>query len=365
MTTARQRAAGVPADAGERLREVHARLTSAVAELTQAENWQQMLRTAARLPSYSPHNVLLITSQCPHARAVAGFHTWKQLGRSVRKGEKGIAILAPIAPRATAAAAASPSPDVPAPTDLTAPAEDLRPRRAMSFRVVHVFDISQTEGPDLPELPRPTLLEGEAPPGLIDGLTSHVQQEGYQLLRYNFDVPHPGMQGPNGVTDFFARTVIVRPDLSDAQTTKTLAHELGHVLLHAPTQRPAGLTRPQAEVEAESVAFIVAEAHGLDTSRYTLPYVTGWAEGDLELLARSAERVISTSHTILTRTPPPATLELPEALRARTRDRDATRTGSAREVDTLRWHEHREPASITPTGTDRSGERVPGQGRSR
>jgi hypothetical protein len=192
-----------------------------------------------------------------------------------------------------------------------------------------------------------------------------VQHEGYQLLRHDFQVPHPGMQGPNGVTDFFARTVIVRPELSDAQTSKTLAHELGHVLLHAPSQRPVGLTRPEAEVEAESVAFIVAEAHGLDTSRYTLPYVTGWSEGDLELLARSAERVISTSHTILRRTPPPATLELPEALRARARDRDATRTGSAREVHDPLRHEHRESATTTQARTERNRGRATPQGGSR
>ena len=83
-------------DPADRLAAVHARLFSAVADLASGDGWQQMLRTAAALPSYSPHNVLLITSQCPHARAVAGFHTWKTVGRTVRKGEKGLAILAPV-----------------------------------------------------------------------------------------------------------------------------------------------------------------------------------------------------------------------------------------------------------------------------
>lgn len=359
MIPSREHTSGVPTDPGARLREVHARLTSAVAELAQAGNWQQMLRTAAKLPTYSAHNVLLITSQCRHASAVAGFHTWKQLGRSVRKGEKGIAILAPIAGRTGESDAGPASPAGDNPTERTgmgALGDDPRPRRPVSFRIVHVFDISQTDGPDLPEPPRPTLLDGQAPPGLLDGLTGQVEQQGYQLLRHDFTIPHPGIEGPNGVTDFFARTVLVRPDLSEAQTSKTLAHELGHVLLHAPTERPAYLTRPQAEVEAESVAFIVAEAHGLDTSRYTLPYVTGWSGGDLELLARSAERVISTSHTILTRTPPAATLEFSETLRALVRDRDATRTGTGRQVDGRpRQHERREPnrECATPQGRSR------------
>ena len=97
-------------EAGEaKLRAVHERLTQAIAELTTAENWQLMLRTAAKLPTYSPHNVLLITTQCPHASAVAGFHTWKQLGRSVRKGEKGLVILAPILRRPASAQPSSPA----------------------------------------------------------------------------------------------------------------------------------------------------------------------------------------------------------------------------------------------------------------
>ena len=313
-------------EAGEAiLRAVHERLTQAIAELTTAENWQLMLRTAAKLPTYSPHNVLLITTQCPHASAVAGFHTWKQLGRSVRKGEKGLAILAPILRRPASAVASSPAsstgaseatsgrgsrPDGTSATD-QAPGGGAGPRRVAGFRVVHVFDISQTDGPDLPEPPRPVLLEGQAPDLLLEGLTAQVLGEGFQVLRHDFDIPHPGVGVPNGVTDYFARTVIVRPDLSDAQTVKTLAHELGHVLLHEPSRRPSDLTRQQAEVEAESVAYIVADAHGLDTQTYTIPYVAGWSEGNLELLARSAERVIATSHQILRRTPPPPTTVLP------------------------------------------------------
>lgn len=314
-------------EAGEaKLRAVHDRLTRAITELTTAENWQLMLRTAAKLPTYSPHNVLLITTQCPHASAVAGFHTWKQLGRSVRKGEKGLAILAPVLRRTPNAQTMSgavselgaerAAPD----RDEAGSEAGSRARRIAGFRVVHVFDISQTDGPDLPEPPRPVLLEGQAPPGLLDGLTAQVLDEGFQLLRHDFDLPHSGVGVPNGVTDYLARTVIVRPDLSDAQTVKTLAHELGHVLLHEPGRRPADLTRQQAEVEAESVAYVVADAHGLDTRSYTIPYVAGWSEGNLELLARSAERVIATSHQILRHTPPPPTTVLHSEGRAPARD---------------------------------------------
>jgi hypothetical protein len=348
-------------DAAARLRAVHERLTAAISDLTSAENWQLMLRTAARLPTYSPHNVLLITSQFPQASAVAGFHTWKQLGRAVRKGGKGIAILAPVRRRTTGTEAArehAAAIDLTGMTPTSAPARstgDLAPeatgpgsRRVVGFRVVHVFDISQTDGPDLPEPPRPVLLDGQAPAGLLDGLTRQVHEQGYQLLRLDFDLAHPGVGVPNGVTDYFARTVIVRPDLSQAQTCKTLAHELGHVLLHAPTARPGDLTRPQAEVEAESVAYVVAAAHGLDTSGYTIPYVAGWSEGNLELLARSAERVVATAHTILTHTPPAPTITLPASVRSRARARDLTAAAAERS---------RNPARPDRTASDQARER--------
>lgn len=315
-----------------RLQQAHQRLQDAVENLTSGPGWQQMLRTAAALPTYSPHNVLLITQQCPYAQAVAGFHTWKALGRSVRKGEKGLAILAPVLRRGTSPdqqtatpdgrpAAASPAQGSgSASADLSKNAAG-RPRRVVGFRVVHVFDISQTDGPDLPD-PTPVLLNGQAPPGLLDGLSAQVREQGFQLIRHDFTIPHPGQGSPNGVTDYFSRTVIVRPDLTPAQTAKTLAHELGHVLLHGPGQRPDGLTREQAEVEAESVAYVVTAAHSLDSSDYTIPYVAGWSAGNHELVAHAAERVLSTAKDILARTPPPPTLQLDTPTRDRLRSRD-------------------------------------------
>ncbi|MDP3713773.1 MAG: ArdC-like ssDNA-binding domain-containing protein [Mycobacteriales bacterium] len=316
-----------------RLEALHARLLDAVAQLTSADGWQQMLRTAAALPTYSPHNILLITTQRPDATAVAGFNTWKQVGRAVRKGEKGIAILAPVLRRSSQSAlergTPADSPAAPSPDGTPSQAPDggeagSVARRLSGFRIVHVFDISQTDGPDLPAPPEAVRLEGDAPTGLIDGLSEQIIGEGYQLIRHHFDVPHPGLERANGVTDYFAKTVLIRPGLSDAQASKTLAHELGHVLLHAPGSRPAGLTREQAEVEAESVAYVVTSAHGLDSSSYTVPYVAGWAGTDPALVARSAERVLTTARTVLTRTPPPpsdlVTPELRERLLTRTRE---------------------------------------------
>ena len=341
-------AAGTP-DSSSRLDAVHQRLLAAVSDLTTGDGWKQMLRTAAALPTYSPHNVLLITAQRPQARAVAGFHTWKSLGRRVRKGEKGIAILAPVLrrheppPGGVAAPAAQPLSD--------APSAPQMPGRPIGFRVVHVFDIGQTDGPDLPEPARPVLLDGQAPPGLIDGLISQVHTEGFALIRHDFDVPHPGQDSPNGVTDYFTRTVTVRPDLTPAQTAKTLAHELGHVLLHAPDNRPIGLSREQAEVEAESVAYVVTAAHGLDSGGYSIPYVAGWSAGNTELVARTAERVLSTAKDILAKAAPPPTLQLPADARRRLRERQpppATERSPAADRPRAPGRTRLNPAHATP-----------------
>jgi DNA primase len=371
----RQADMGIPADGvglnGEsradlRLQQVHQRLQDAVENLTSGQGWQQMLRTAAALPTYSAHNVLLITQQCPHAQAVAGFHTWKALGRSVRKGEKGIAILAPVLRRGTSPdaqpATASERPAASSPAHGSGPASPElssdtagRPRRVVGFRVVHVFDISQTDGPELPD-PTPVLLTGDAPPGLLDGLSAHVREQGFQLIRHDFTIPHPGQGSPNGVTDYFSRTVIVRPDLTPAQTVKTLAHELGHVLLHGRGQRPDGLTREQAEVEAESVAYVVTAAHGLDSSDYTLPYVAGWSAGNTELVARTADRVLCTAKDILTRTPPPPTVQLDTVTRERLRSRDPA-AALERASDEPARTVTNEPSATRPAGSGSSARR--------
>lgn len=327
--TARQADGALEQASLDRLQAVHDTLTRAVADLAHGDAWQRMLRTAARFHHYSPHNVLLITAQCPQAQAVAGYRTWKQLDRQVRQGEKGIAILAPVVRRRTP----EPGVDKAGPrarvdealntidtrasnTASNAAGSGSEPsakaRRLAGFRVVHVFDISQTDGPPLPTQPLPELLEGHAPDGLLDALAEQVTSAGYRLMFAQLSVPHPGLAGANGVTDYLARTVTVRPDLSPAQTVKTLAHELGHVLLHAPDLRPASLTREQAEVEAESVAYVVAAAHGLDSSSYTIPYVTGWASADLDLIRGTAERVLGTARQVLTAAPPTPTFALHE-----------------------------------------------------
>lgn len=144
-------------------------------------------------------------------------------------------------------------------------------------------------------------MEGEAPAGLWEGLSAQVTAAGFKVLR----VPHEGMiHGANGMTDWGARTVAVRENMDPAAQVKTLAHELGHVLLHDPEDADARHHRGIGEVEAESVALMVGVAHGMDTSGYTIPYVSTWAarvdgKEPVEVVKATGERVRKTAIGIL------------------------------------------------------------------
>ncbi|MBA2640460.1 MAG: toprim domain-containing protein [Nocardioidaceae bacterium] len=261
---------------------------------------------ASRFHSYSFNNTLLICAQRPDATHVAGYQVWRQLGRQVDKGEHGIQILAPVVGRGNgrdepgdAAASAASGGDGSAAEHAGADRDD---RQVVGFRVAHVFDISQTSGEPLPQPERPKLLIGEAPGALWDQLAAQVDGRGFTLER------GPCVGERNGYTDFVDHRVVIRDDVDDAQAVKTLAHELGHVLMHGPdalAARDTRICRGSAEVEAESVAYLVTAARGLDVAGYTFPYVAQWAatagsHADVvDIVQRSAVHVLRTARHVL------------------------------------------------------------------
>ena len=282
-----------------RLEDFHQRLTEQVLALSDGPTWKAWLQTAAKFHDYSFNNTVSIFMQHPDAVQVAGYRTWQSLGRQVRKGEQGIQILAPVLRRqdvdgpngdqlGRAAVRVGGRAGEPPREPLTGDRRVL-----VGVRIAHVFDISQTDGDPLPQPDpawRPTLLTGQAPDHLWDGLALQVAEAGYEL-----SLQSPA-GGANGLTMYGPRQVLVRPDVDEAQQVKTLAHELGHVMLHAPAdsenRNVERLCRGQQEVEAESVAFLVASAHGMDTGQYSFAYVAGWAHdaatdngGDVEIHA--------------------------------------------------------------------------------
>lgn len=215
------------------------------------------------------HNYV-IAAQRPEATHVAGYKAWQSLGRQVRKGETGIWILAPVTRRRDKEGEAAPASDAAVSTE--ARKEPAR-GEIVGVRGAAVFDVSQTEGDPLPVPPMPELLRGQAPVGLWSSLVTMVEAQGFSVDREEL----PG--GVNGVTWIGKQRVSVRPDIDDAQAVKTLAHELGHVLLHTGDARDQAVIecRGGREVEAESIAHIVMTAHGVSADSYSFPYVAVWA----------------------------------------------------------------------------------------
>ena len=233
--------------------EAMARLAEGIAELTSSGAWQDWLKTQSRFHRYSFNNTLLIQMQCEQATQVAGFQAWRRLGRNVRKGEKAIWIIAPVTRKAE--------------TDA-----DGKGRVITTFRAAAVFDISQTDGEPLPEVVGK--LSGDDPDGLYDRLVSVASSIGYSVEDAAFDDER------NGDCTYDLKRIRIRGDNSPVQRVKTLAHELAHALLHQGHNN-----RSLAELEAESVAFVVCDALGVASDEYSFGYVAGWAGGGNEAIS--------------------------------------------------------------------------------
>jgi antirestriction protein ArdC len=281
-TTPEERAAKVEALAD--------RLNAAVEALTTDVAWLSMLRTAARFHNYSINNVLLLWAQAEARQmelaAVAGYQRWLSLGRSVRKGERGLKIFAPCRYRLSAEVAAELGP--------SAYDNQGQPRMVIrGFRIEHVFDIAQTEGEPLTEPPGPQALTGAGPAGLWDAVSRIVTAKGYRIERRN-----PSTLGAFGSVHFEDHEVRIRPDVDEAQACKTLVHELGHIEAEHDT-RCDEISRAQRETEAESIAYVIANAYGLNTEGYSVPYVASWSNGDPEVIRAAAAAVHKAAASIL------------------------------------------------------------------
>ena len=265
----------------EALERLHGQLRESLHALVTSEDWQQALAVAARFHHYSFANTQLIWSQAVsrgfQPSRVAGYRTWQKVGRWVRRGERGLAILAPVTRK----------------IDVIDGEEE--ERRVVGFRVVHVFDLSQTDGEPLPEV-RASLVEGDLP-AQWEKVTELVSEAGFSMQVA--DVERLG--DANGITDWQKRQVVVRASLPGAQRFKTAVHELAHINLHEPNSQSRPNCRGIVEVEAESVAYMVCAALGVDTTDYSLPYVASWSGGDLDKVTATADRVIRCAHQVITR----------------------------------------------------------------
>lgn len=249
------------------------RLHIGVTELLDSQVWQDALKFKSRFHHYSFNNALLIYLQRPDATLVAGYRRWQELGRQVRKGETSVAILAPILRRFEET-------------------EGERVQQVVGFRSARVFDVSQTDGEPIPEPPHPVLLTDDNEAVQL----ALTKAEAFAVSR-GFPVSYGDLrEGALGSFSLTKRTIKLRCDLPPLQTLKTLVHELAHGLMHADPK--VGEKRHLCELEAESCAFLVLHDLGLDTARYTFPYLAHWTEHPDELLvagekaAKVAEEVL-------------------------------------------------------------------------
>jgi hypothetical protein len=237
------------------------------------------LTAMSRFHQYSFGNVLEIARQMPTATRVAGFWTWKNLGRNVKTGQKGIRILAPMV-------GARRKKDEATSKDITQNARVL-----LGFRNAYVFDVSQTEGVDLPEMREVSGDPGEN----LDRLTLFVRSCGIQL-GYNQNIaPALGMS--------YGGRIAILPGLSQTEEFSTLVHETAHELLHKAERRTA-TTKTVRETEAEAVAFVVGKAVGLVTGSASADYIQLY-HGNASLLAESLEVIQQTAASILAALEPP------------------------------------------------------------
>lgn len=297
-----------------KLEVMHERMVGEVERLVTGDDWRRALEFATKFRSRSFHNVLLIHLAHEEAYAhglvpdpaptyVAGYRQWQTLGRSVMKGQPGAQIMAPVKVRvASMTPGDAESWRRLASGERAKPGETTRYKMA-GLRPAYVWDVSQTEGEPIPEPPKPKLLEGAAPEGLWDALAEHITERGFDLRLVS---NAKAIGGANGLTDFLTRSVSVRVDMDDAAMVRTLAHEAGHVLLHSPVemQEDAARHRGIKEVEAEGVSMMVTAAHGMDSSQYTVPYVSTWASqvpgmDPVEVVQATAMRVRLAAVSIL------------------------------------------------------------------
>ena len=283
------------------IKEITDKLEQGLKELFESERYKSYLTTMSKFHNYSFNNTLLIASQKPDATLVAGFDSWKKnFDRHVKRGEKGIKIIAPMAYKKKVE-----QPVVDPVTKKPVVDENGRAKteeveiKVPSFQVVTVFDVSSTEGKEIPNLGVSELTAG------VEGYKDMIAA----LERFS-RVPIEREDIASGAKGYFDPTnqkIVLQKGMSEAQTVKTLIHEISHSLTDdkenpgIDVENPTERTRSTKEVTAESVAYTVCQRFGIDTSDYSFGYIAGWSSGkdmkelkdSMDLIRRTASEVIN------------------------------------------------------------------------
>lgn len=283
----------------DKVKEITDKLESGIKELFEGEKFKEYLDTMSKFHNYSFNNTMLIAMQKPDATLVAGFNSWKnKFERSVNKGEKGIQIFAP-APYKIKKEQTKLDPD----TDLPVLGKDGKPIKEEvevtipAFKVVSVFDASQTSGKELPTLG-------------ADELSGNVKdyEKFFNAVREASPVPIKFAEIDGTAKGFYHhedKSITIKENMSEVQTIKTAIHEIAHAKLHDRDLKKSDVDKPKdrstEEVEAESIAYTVCQHFGIDTSDYSFAYVASWGSGkDTPELKSSLETIRSTASELIT-----------------------------------------------------------------
>lgn len=270
----------------EKIKEVTQKLEEGIQALFESEKFKNYLKVMSKFHSYSFGNIMLILMQKPDASYVAGFNAWKNnFKRFVKRGEKGIQILAPSKYRVKEEKEKiDENTGKPILDGDGKPITEIVEVEKVSFIITHVFDVSQTDGEPLPQLV--TLLDNKV--NDYDKLLNSI------ISASPFPVYFEEMSGMNGYCSPKQRKIAIKEGMPEAQTIKTLIHEITHADLHTPDITAALETkdRQTKEVEAESVACIVCDYLGIDSSDYSFGYIANWSsQKDLPELKKSLQTI--------------------------------------------------------------------------
>lgn len=263
----------------DKMKEVLEKLEHGVQEFFTSDRYVQYLNVMSRFHDYSLNNQILIASQMPEATRVAGFSSWiRNFERHVKKGEKAIMILAPSKRM------------IEVETDKADEFGNaiIEKREILTFRPVPVFDVSQTDGKELPELV--SELSGKV--DNFETLFTAIKA----VAPYHIDIRAVESEA-KGWCDYTSEVIVIKEGMSEAQTLKTAIHETAHGRIHGGDREKS---RQQKEVEAESIAYVVCSHFGLDTSDYSFGYVAAWAGSqDAELLKQSMQTIRDESKAVI------------------------------------------------------------------
>lgn len=257
----------------DELHQITDKLEKGVKDVFQSDKYKQFLNVMAKFPRYSVNNTMLIMMQRPDAQLCQSFTGWKQMGRYVKKGEKGISILAPAPYKIEREQTKLDEKGRPVFDADGEPVKEKVEVTIRAFKVVKTFDLSQTDGKELPTIGPSELV------GNIEGYPKLLQAlQEISPVPVSFELIDGDAKGFYHLED---KKIVVQDGMSEVQTIKTLLHEMAHEKLHDKDNVPEAkdISRNGKEVEAESVAYVVCQHYGINTSDYSFSYVAGWTEG--------------------------------------------------------------------------------------